>query len=116
MHKKDMVEVFPDCTLEFDFYEHCIYGKHNCARFPSRDTMEKGIMELRHNDVFQPVSVLSLGGSLYYVYFIDDFLRNTWFYFLSKKFEVFTKFKQFKSLVENKTDKNIKVLRNDNEG
>jgi hypothetical protein len=57
-----------------------------------------------------------LGGSLYYVSSIDDFSRNTWIYFLSNKLEVFNKFKEFKSLVENQTDKKIKVLRTDNDG
>jgi hypothetical protein len=40
----------------------------------------------------------------------------TWIYFLRKKLEVFDKFKEFKSLVENHTDKKIKVLRIDNGG
>ena len=67
-----------------------------------------------HSDVFGPVSVPSLGGSLYYVSFIDDFSRKTWIYFLRKKLEVFEKFKEFKYLVENQTDKKIKVLRTNN--
>jgi hypothetical protein len=50
---------------------------------------------------------------VYYVSFIDDFLRNTWIYFLRKKFEVFDIFKEFKDLVENQTEKRIKVLRTD---
>jgi hypothetical protein len=57
------------------------------------------------------VSVPSLGKSVYYVSFIDEFLRNTWMYFLRKKSEVFDRFKEFKSLVENQTEKIIKVLR-----
>ena len=52
----------------------------------------------------------SLGISMYYVSFIDDFLRNTWIYFLRNKFEVFSKFKEFKALVENLPEKKIKVL------
>ena len=28
---KGMVEGMTDCTLDFDFYEHFIYGKHNWA-------------------------------------------------------------------------------------
>jgi hypothetical protein len=51
--------------------------------------------------VFGPVPVPSLGKSVYYVSFIDDFSRNTWIYFLRKKYEVFDKFKEFKALVEN---------------
>jgi transposase InsO family protein len=53
---------------------------------------------------------------VYYVSFIDDFSRNTWIYFLKKKYEVFDKFKEFKALVENQTEKIIKVLRTDNGG
>jgi hypothetical protein len=66
--------------------------------------------------VFGLVTVPSLGGSMYYVSFIDDFSRKTWIYFLRKKSEVLDKFKEFKYLVENQTDKNIKVLRTDNGG
>ena len=38
MHRKGMVEGLPDCSSEFDFCEHCIYGKQNHVRFPRKDT------------------------------------------------------------------------------
>ena len=38
----------------------------------------------------------SLSGYAYYVYFIDDFSRKTWVYFMKNKDEVFSKFKEFK--------------------
>ena len=66
--------------------------------------------------MFGPVSVPSLGKFVYYVSFIDEFSRNTWIYFLGKKYEVFDRFKEFKALVENQTEKRIKVLRIDNGG
>jgi transposase InsO family protein len=53
---------------------------------------------------------------MYYVSFIDDFSRKTWIYFLRKKSEVFDRFKEFKALVENQTEKRIKVVRTDNGG
>jgi len=53
---------------------------------------------------------------VYYVSFIDDFSRNTWIYFIKKKSEVFDRFKEFKALVENQTEKKIKALRTDNSG
>jgi hypothetical protein len=109
-----MVAGMSNFTLDFDFCEHCIYGKHNRVIFPSGVTREKGILELIHNDVFGPVLVPSLGKSMYYVSFIDDFSRNTWIYFLINKSEVFEK--EFKALVENQTEKKIKVLRTDNGG
>ena len=82
-----------NCTLDFDFYEHCIYGKQNRVRFASGATRAKGILELIHSDVFGPVPVPSLGKYVYYVSFIDDFSRNKWIYFLRKKSKVFSKFK-----------------------
>ena len=48
--------------------------------------------------------------------FIDDFFRMTWIYFLKKKVEVFENFLEFKDLVENQTDRKIKVLRTNNGG
>ena len=84
--------------------------------FPSGGKRMKHILELVHSDVFGLVKVPSLGKSVYYVSLIDDFSRNTWIHFLKKKSEVFDKFKEFKALVENQTDKKIKVLRTDNGG
>ena len=70
---KGMVGGMSNCTLDFDFFEHCIYGKHNRVIFPSGATREKGILELIHSDVFGPLLVPSLGKYMYYVSFIDDF-------------------------------------------
>ena len=44
----------------------------------------------------------------------DDFSRKTWFYFKKNKDEVFSKFKEFKALIENHTEKKIKSIRSDN--
>ena len=59
---------------------------------------------------------ISLSGYEYYVTFIDDYSRNTWIYFLNTKSEVFDKFKEFKSLIENHSEKRIKTLRSYNGG
>eukprot|EP00253_Pinus_taeda_P001427 PITA_01427 len=101
LHGKGMVEGMSNSSLDFDFYENCVYGKQNRVSFPSGGKRAKQILKLVHNDVFGPVKVPSLGKSVYYVSFIDDFSRNTWIYFLNKKSEVFDRFKEFKALVEN---------------
>jgi transposase InsO family protein len=62
------------------------------------------------------MSVKSLGGSLYYVIFIDDYSRKTWLYLLKTKGEVFSKFQEFKAKIENLTNKKIKTLRTNNGG
>ena len=54
---KAMVEGMTDCTLDFDFCEHCIYGKHHRVRIEFGATTTKGIPELIHSDVFGPIVV-----------------------------------------------------------
>ena len=84
LQRKGMVKGMIDCTLAFDFYEHCIYGKHNWVRFAFGATRAKEILELIHSDLFGPFHVPSLGKSMYYVSFIDDFSMNTWIYFIKR--------------------------------
>jgi hypothetical protein len=105
LHGKGMVEGMSNCSLDFYFCEHCLYGKQNRVRFPSGAMRAEGILQLVHSDVFGSVSVPSLGKSMYYVSFIDEFSRKTWIYFLRKKSEVFDRFKEFKAFVENQTKK-----------
>ena len=73
LYKKGMVQGIPNCSMGFDFCEHCIYGKHNCVSFPIGATRSKGALDLIHSDVFGPVPIPSLGKSLYYISFIDIF-------------------------------------------
>eukprot|EP00253_Pinus_taeda_P007275 PITA_07275 len=93
-----------------------VRGTLNWVSLPSGGKTAKQILEIVHSDVFGPVRFPSLGKSVYYVSFIDDISRNTWIYFLKNKSEVFNRFKEFKALVENQTEKKIKVLRTDNGG
>ena len=78
--------------------------------FPNNESKVKQILEKVHLDVCEPMSSISLRRYVYYVSFLDDFSCETWIYFLKGKNEVFNKFKEYKSLVENQTDRNIKTL------
>ncbi|CAA0836973.1 Unknown protein [Striga hermonthica] len=62
------------------------------------------------------MEVDSLGGSRYFVTFIDDASRKLWVYFLRTKDEVFKYFKRFHAMVERQTGKPLKCLRSDNGG
>jgi hypothetical protein len=66
--------------------------------------------------VWGPSPTIYLGGSSYFVTFIDDYSRKLWIYLLKIKDDVFNTFKQFKDLVEKRTDKSIKFLRTYNGG
>ena len=101
LHQNGMVEGMSNFSMDFNFCEHCVYGKQNRVSFPFGAKRANKILELVHSDVFGPVSVPSLGKSVYYVSFIYDFSRNTWIYFLRNKPKVFNRFKEFKALVEN---------------
>jgi transposase InsO family protein len=94
----------------------CTQRKNVKNPFPRSNNKAKGALDIVHSDVCGPMSTTSLSGYLYYVSFIDDFSQNTWIYFLKDKSEVFNKFKEFKVLVENLSEKKIKILRLDNGG
>lgn len=78
--------------------------------------LSDGVLQLIHSSICGPMSTRSLGGYLYFVTFIDDHSRKTWIYFLNTNDEVFGCFKEFKALVENVTDKKIKVFHLDKKG
>ena len=54
-------------------------------------------LELVHTDLWGLSLVTSLGGSRYYITFIDDSSRKVWVYFLKNKSDVFETFKKWKA-------------------
>ncbi|MCZ2221959.1 DDE-type integrase/transposase/recombinase, partial [Corynebacterium pilbarense] len=94
----------------------CAQGKNIKNPFPKRDSKAEGVLELIHSDVCGPMPSSSISGYVYYVSFIDDYSRKTWIYFLKSKDEVFSKFKEFKALIENLFVRKIKILKSDNGG
>jgi len=58
----------------------------------------------------------SFFGAKYFLLFVDDFSKKIWVYFLNLKSDVFNGFKKFKALVENQSEKSIKVHRSNNGG
>jgi transposase InsO family protein len=48
------------------------------------------------------------------VTFIDDFSKKTWVLFINTNDEVFSRFHEFRALVQNRTCKNINLLRLNN--
>ena len=73
-------------------------------------------MEQVHTDVWEPAKVSFLGGSLYFVTFIDDTSRKLWVYFLKQKSNVFDVFKKWKAIAENEICLKLKCLRSNNCG
>jgi hypothetical protein len=114
---KRMVEGIPELQSTHEgICKGCALGKNIKKPFQSSNNKSKEILDLIHLDVCSLMPVKSLGGSSYYIIFIDDYSRKTWLYLLKKKDEVFSKFQEFKAEIENLTNKKIKTLRIDNGG
>src|SRR5258705_1519906 len=60
-------------------------------------------LECIFSDLSGKAPILSLGGSFYYISFIDDFTRFTWIYFLKEKSQAVAAVKDFINMVENQT-------------
>ncbi|KAE8692022.1 hypothetical protein F3Y22_tig00110863pilonHSYRG00024 [Hibiscus syriacus] len=112
LHKRNLLHGVKSCKL--DFCKYCVLGKQTKVCFKTAKHTTQGILDYVHSDVWGPSTTSSLGGSRYYVTFIDDFSRKVWVYFLKQKSEVFEKFKLWKGEVENQTGRKIKCLRSDN--
>lgn len=92
----------------------CAKAKICSQAFPEGGNRSNGVLDLIHMDVCGPMNKQSIGGSRYFVTFIDDFSRRIFVYFLKIKSEVFEKFKVFHAMAERQTGRKIKVIRSDN--
>ena len=104
-------------SIDFDMYESCILGKQkNVSFLKTGRTPKAKKLELVHTNLWGPSPVASLGGSRYYITFIDDSSRNVWVYFLKNKSNVFETFKKWKAMVETETSLKVKCLISNNGG
>lgn len=96
--------------------EPCLNGKLSKTKFSKSTDKRYPLLGLVHSDVCGKMSSPSLGGSSYFVTFIDDASRYTWIYALKNKDDVFKTFQQWKEMVELSSGHRIKTLRSDNGG
>ena len=83
---------------------------------PLTHPQSKKKLELVHSDVCGPLQAELIGGSWYFVTFIDDYSRCVSVYFIKHKTEVFEKFKLFEAMVTKECGEPIMKLRTDNGG
>ena len=91
------------------FCEQCAEGKHHRSRFPTngRSTRFKEPLGLVHSDVCGKMNTQSLGGSEYFLTFIDDHTHYVWIYVLK------CKDLEWNALVEKSTGRKLKAIRTD---
>lgn len=92
----------------------CIQEKQARLPFHFQGKKAVGVLDLVHGDVVGPMEVESLGGSRYLFTLVDDASSKMFCYFLKSKDQVFEMFQDFKNMVENQTNRRIKVFRSDN--
>ena len=97
-----------------EFCEHCVFGKLHRSKFPKAVHRTKGTLDYIHSDCWGPSRIESLGGHIFFMSIIDNYSRMTWVIMMKHKSEAFKNFRQWKTLVENQTEKKIKRLRTDN--
>jgi transposase InsO family protein len=95
------------------FCKHCVQGKMTQLPFPHSTSTTHFPLELVHSDVWGPSPITSINGTRFFVIFVDDFSRFTWFFPLKHKSQVLSSFVHFKNTMENLLNTSIKILRTD---
>eukprot|EP00253_Pinus_taeda_P030608 PITA_30608 len=115
--KYQVVRDLPDIRiLDNTICKSCQFGKKTRTNFPEKEGSASRPLELVHTDICGPTRKRSHRGEEYFILFIDDFSRMCWIGIMKYKDEAFEKFKSFKALIENESDRIIKCLRSDRGG
>ena len=109
----------PKIEVEKKVCDSCLLGKQARHVFPKatayRATQR---LELIHGDLCGPINPGTSAGNRYVFVLIDDNSRYMWMLLLKEKEkgDAFTKFKHFKSVVEQETKEHIQTFRTDRGG
>ena len=69
-------------------YTSCQLGKQPVLPFNNSESISNSIFELIHSDIWGLSHVASIGGSRYFVIFIDDYSRYSWIFPMKSRFEI----------------------------
>ena len=72
------------------------------------------IFDLIHSDVWGPSSVSSIGGSRYFVVFVDDYSHYSWIFNMKHRSELLQVYSNFAKMVETQFSKHIQIFLSDN--
>lgn len=104
-----MVSGIPKLHVPDRVFSACLAGKQTRLPFvKSIQLRAQHVLDVVSSDICGPFEVLSLGGSKYFITFIDEFSRRIWLYLIKLKSEAFSVFKRFKAEPEKQSDKSLK--------
>ncbi|CAJ2651271.1 unnamed protein product [Trifolium pratense] len=94
----------------------CKLAKFSALPFNKSTSVSNAPFDLVHSDVWGPSSVLTKGGSRYYVCFIDDYSRYCWVYLMINRSEFYDIYRMFLAMVKTQHNAVIKCFRCDQGG
>ena len=68
--------------------------------FNTSESMSTDIFDLIHSDVWGPSSVSSIGGSRYFVVYVDVYSRYSWIFHMKHHYELLQVYSNFAKIVE----------------
>ena len=113
---REMVNVMDDIKKNINRNcEGCAIGKQHRVLFRKKlKNTSIRLLELIHRDFCTPIDLILVGGSKYFVNFVDDFLRYVMVYMMKQKSKVLNKFREFVNMGVNCTGLKVERLRSDN--
>ena len=82
--------------------------------FNTSESMSTDIFDLIHSDVWGPSPISSIGGSRYFVVFVDEYSRYSWIFHMKHRSELLQVYSNFVKMVKTQFSKHIKFFRFDN--
>ena len=82
--------------------------------FNTSESMSIDIFYLIHSNVWGLSSVSSIGGSQYFVVFVDDYSYYNWIFHIKHHSELLQVYSNVAKMVETQFSKRIKIFRSDN--
>ncbi|KAK2405219.1 hypothetical protein QL285_054482 [Trifolium repens] len=117
LNSKELVSGLPKINMKHAICDICMKSKQSRLSFVKEITKRScAALEVIHSDICGPFEVPSLGGSKYFITFVDEFTRMMWLFTIKFKSEALAVFKNLKVLIEKESEKSIKILRTDGGG
>ena len=86
-------------TENFD-YVSCQLGEQPALPFDTSESISTDIFDFIHFEVWGPFSVSSIGGSRYFVVFVDDYSRYSWIFNMKHRSKLLQVYSNFAKMVE----------------
>ena len=101
-------------TLNLSISDVFYVPKQPALSFNNSESIASVTFDLIHSDVWELSPVPTMGGSRYFIIFVDDFSCYTWIYLMKNRSDVLTIYRDFAKMIQTQYSKAIKVFRSNN--